>query len=79
MVQTFNSYSGLLKNRTDFKRLIDLRDKLDDIWWRWLKWDERRKCITYRPEYAPNVRLNAKYSLNLKCYNNDKRRNRRAA
>lgn len=77
MMQTFNSYSGLLKNRTDFKRLIDLRDKLDSVWWRWLKWDERRKCIIYQPEYAPNVRLNTKYSLNLKCY--DTRRNRRAA
>ena len=76
MVDVFNSYSGLLKNRTDYKRLLELRDKLSPDWWQWLSWDGKRKCITYKQGYSPNERLNIKYHLNLKHY--DTIRNHRA-
>lgn len=68
MVDTFNSYSGLLKNRTDYKRLLELRDKLSPEWWQWLEWDDKRKCIKYKQGYSPNERLNNKYNLKLKRY-----------
>lgn len=76
MVSVFNSYSGLLKNRTDYKRLLDLKGKLSPDWWKWLEWDSERKCITYRQGYSPNERLNNKYHLKLKRY--DTIRNHRA-
>lgn len=68
MVSVFNSYSGLLKNRTDYKRLLKLRDKLSPEWWQWLEWDSRRKCLIYKQGYSPNERLNNKYHLKLKRY-----------
>ena len=76
MVSIINSYSGLLKNRTDYKRLLELRDKLSPEWWQWLEWDSKRKCITYKQGYSPNERLNNKYHLKLKHY--DTIRNHRA-
>lgn len=76
MVSVFNSYSGLLKNRTDYKRLLELRDKLSPEWWQWLEWDNKRKCITYKQGYSPNERLNNKYHLKLKRH--DTIRNHRA-
>jgi len=76
LVETFNSYGGLLKNRTDHKRLMDLKDKLSSEWWQWLEWDKRRQCVTYKPEYSINERLNKKYHLKLKQH--DKIRHHRA-
>ena len=76
MVSVFNSYSGLLKNRTDYKRLLELRDKLSPDWWQWLEWNAMRKCITCKQGYFPNERLNNKYHLKLKRY--DTIRNYRA-
>lgn len=78
MLSVFNSYSGLLKNRTDYKRLLELRDRLSPEWRQWLKWDERRLCLTARAEYSTNARLNDKYNLNIhqhKTKHYDTRRN----
>lgn len=66
MVSSFNSYSGLLKSRTDYARLISLRDEVATCWWKWLAWDQRRLCITYKPQYSIHSRLNNKYHLHLK-------------
>ena len=71
MVSTFNSYSGILKNRTDYRRLLDLRGKLSMDWWRYLEWDDKRRCIIYRQGYSPNERLNRKYNLNIHFKNRD--------
>ena len=79
MMSVFNSYSGQLKNRTDFKRLMELKDKLSPEWWQWLEWDGRRKCLAFKPEYSPNKRLDNKYHLHLKRYNNEQRANQQAA
>ncbi|UKK52148.1 hypothetical protein L6472_06090 [Prevotella sp. E13-17] len=75
-VSTVNSYTGLLKNRTSFRRICRLRDAVAAEWWQWLEWDYNRKCITYKQGDSPNERLNDKYHLNLKCY--DTIRNHRA-
>lgn len=82
MVQSFNSYSGLLKNRTDYKRLLHLREILTPEWWKYLKWDNKKKCITYREGYSVKERLNKKYFLNIKLKKGkdyDKFRKTRAA
>lgn len=79
MLSTFNSYSGLLKNRCDYKRLIDLRNKLSDDWWQWLEWNDRKKCLSYREGFSEKARLNRKYKLNLKVSKNEQNRIRRAA
>lgn len=75
LVSVFNSYSGLLKNRTDYKRLLELKDKLSPEWWKWLDWDKNRQCVTFKHEYSPNARLNKKYNLKLK--KNEQTRNSR--
>lgn len=72
MVTVFNSYSGLLKNRTDHKRLMELKNKLSPEWWQWLEWDAGRQCVTYKPEYSVNERLNRKYHLKLKHHETDR-------
>ena len=78
MVSSFNSYSGLLKARSDYKRLMDLRGKLAKEWWQWLDWDDRRKCLVYKERYSPNRRLEKKYKLHLKHHKHDKTRDHRA-
>lgn len=66
MVQSFNSYGGLLKNRIDHNRLMKLKDTLAPEWWQYLEWNERKQCITYKKEYSVRERLNRKYNLKLK-------------
>lgn len=68
-ISTVNSYSGLLKNRTSYKRICQLREAIDEQWWCWLDWDERRQCVVCKPEYSLNARLNRKYHLRLKSRN----------
>jgi len=77
MTASFNSYGGLLKARSDYKRLMDLRGKIGKEWWQWLAWDDRRKCLVFQEYYSPNRRLDRKYKLHLKRYRNDKTRNPR--
>lgn len=71
MVSVFNSYSGLLKNRTDHRRLIQLKNKLSPEWWLFLEWDERRLCLVCKQEFKIYERLNDKYHLNLKKKKHD--------
>ena len=66
MLSSFNSYSGLLKNRTDFRRLEQLRQMVSSEWYAWLQYDDRRRCLKYFPKYSVKERLNKKYHLKLK-------------
>ena len=74
MVECFNSYSGQLKNRTDYWRLLALRDRLDNEWWRWLRWNGQRHCLAYREGFTPNERLIRKYRITLKKKRHEKSR-----
>ena len=65
-VATINSYTGLLKNRTSYKRIIHLKAVIGDDWWAWLDWDQRRQCVVSKPQYSFRARLNSKYHLKLK-------------
>ena len=67
-VASMNSYTGLLKNRNERKRTRKLRDALDQSWWEFAEWDDRRQCVRLRPPFTRNARLNKKYHLNLKRY-----------
>ena len=75
-VSMVNSYTGLLKNRTSYQRIITLKNTIDNKWWTWLGWDSVRQCVQYKPEYSVKEQLNIKYNLKLKHYEN--LRNRRA-
>ena len=76
VLSSINSYTGLMKGRTDFNRIMHLRDSLSSEWWEMLDWDERRLCATYKPEFSVNARLIRKYHLKVKRY--DKTRDPRA-
>ncbi|MBR6831616.1 MAG: hypothetical protein IKM58_06020, partial [Tidjanibacter sp.] len=65
-ISTVNSYTGLLKNRTSYRRICQLREAIADDWWAWLDWDHRRLCVTSKPQYSFRARLNSKYHLKLK-------------
>ena len=76
-LDSMNSYFGLLKQRTDYQRMLWLRDEIAPEWWQFLQWDDRRKCVTAQPEWSWRARMDRKYHLNLK--NHGKRRTRPAA
>ena len=65
-ISTVNSYTGLLKNRTSYKRIMVLKEAISDDWWQWLDWNQRRQCVVSKPEYTFRARLNDKYHLKLK-------------
>ena len=65
-ISTVNSYTGLLKNRTSYRRICQLHEAIADDWWTWLDWDQRRLCLVSKPQYSFRARLNSKYHLKLK-------------
>ena len=65
-ISTVNSYTGLLKNRTSYKRIMVLKETIADDWWQWLDWDTRRQCVVSKPEHTFRQRLCKKYNLKLK-------------
>lgn len=65
-VASINSYTGLMKNRNEYRRIGELREKVDPSWWEFVEWDDRRQCVRCRPGFTRNERLNRKYHLNLK-------------
>ena len=67
-ISTVNSYTGLLKNRTSYKRIMRLKAAIGDDWWLWLEWDQRRLCVVSKPKYAFRMRLRKKYHLKIRRY-----------
>ena len=78
-VASVNSYTGLLKNRTDYGRIRKIREAISPEWWSWCFWNEDKQALAYLPHFSPRARLAKKYHINLKSYSNDKTRNRRAS
>ena len=62
-VSSINSYTGLLKLRTDYGRIRCLRAMIGPEWWNYLSWDERRLCVSYRPGFTPKERIRRMYNL----------------
>lgn len=77
-LSSVNSYFGLLKQRTDYRRMMELKDAIAPSWWEFVRWDEERYCVTCREEFSWRTRMDRKYHLKL---NTDygKRRTRNAA
>lgn len=71
-VSSVNSYLGLLKSRTSYRRIQKVIGKIAPEWWQWLQWDARRLCVIFQPGHTLNDRLNNKYNLKIKKY--EKRR-----
>ena len=65
-VASVNSYTGMLKNRTDYQRMVSLIKMIDNEWWRYVCWNASRQCVAVYEKYKEAERLNRKYSLNLK-------------
>lgn len=65
-IATVNSYTGLLKNRTSYKRIMALKETIANDWWQWLDWNQRRLCVVSKPQHTFRARLNDKYHLKLK-------------
>ena len=65
-VCSVNSYTGMLKNRTDYKRLVAFIQEIDDSWWKYTYWNLRHQCVAAYPRYSERERLNRKYKLHLK-------------
>jgi hypothetical protein len=65
-VASINSYTGLLKSRTDFKRIGALHEAIGPEWWAFCRWDAGRQCLAYLPRYTINERLNQEFHLHLK-------------
>lgn len=65
-ISTINSYTGLLKNRSSFRRICKLRDTIGSDWWQWIDWDYRRLCVISKPQHTFRQRLCKKYNLKLK-------------
>ena len=51
LIASVNSYTGILKNRTDYKRMIRFVGMLDDEWKSMLTWDKRRLCVVAKEGY----------------------------
>lgn len=66
MVSSVNSYTGLLKNRTSYRRIEKLRAMIAPAWWQWVAWDSGRSCIVCKPGYTVRERLSRKYRLKIK-------------
>ena len=75
-ISTINSYTGLLKGRSSYNRIMHIRELIDEQWWEWLVWNDKRFCINYKPEHSFGIRASIKYNLkNLKSYET-RRKNR---
>ena len=47
-----NSYTGLTKNRTNFKATQEIRKRIAEAWWEFLDWDSRRQCVVCNPGWS---------------------------
>ena len=65
-MSSINSYLGLLKTRTDYRRLEHLVEGIAPEWWEYFDYDQQRRCVNCKPEYSIKSRLNKKYHLRLK-------------
>lgn len=63
---SINSYTGMLKNRTDYQRMIKLIQCVDSSWWTYAYWNRQRQCVSVYQKYCERERLNKKYKLHLK-------------
>lgn len=76
-ISTVNSYTGLLKGRTSYRRICALRAAIGSTWWQWLEWDQTRLCVISKPSDTFHSRLKRKY--HIKTQNHETIRTNRIA
>lgn len=74
ILDSFNSYSGMLKTRNGYKILMRLKDALSEEWWQYVEFDACRLCLVVKEEYNRKSQLNKKYNLKLKNYETKRKR-----
>ena len=62
-LSSVNSYFGLLKTRTDHKRLLALLQVINLDWWYYCHYNPRRQCIAANESYSHRNLINRKYHL----------------
>ena len=62
-LSSVNSYFGLLKTRTDHKRLLALLQVINLEWWRYCHYSPRRQCIVANESYSHRSLINSKHHL----------------
>lgn len=75
-IATINSYTGLLKGRSSYQRITDMREAISSEWWEWLYWDDRRLCVNTKPRHSFCARAKRKYNLKHLHCNETRRKNR---
>lgn len=60
---SINSYFGLLKNRTDYYKMIELLRIIDLEWWHYCYFDVRKNCISAVASQSYKMRLCRKYHI----------------
>ena len=48
LVDSVNSYTGLTKNRNNYKTTQKIKGAIGQDWWEFLDWDARRQCVVYK-------------------------------
>jgi hypothetical protein len=78
-LDTVNCYLGMLKTRTDYKRLKRMIAAIGIEWWRYYHYNPRRRCVVANREYTHNDTINKKYNLftlkNIADYDTDRKAN----
>ena len=59
-MQSVNSYTGMLKTKSDFNKVCILKRKIANGWWRILFWSNKKLCVQYFDKYSFNNRLRNK-------------------
>lgn len=65
-ISSVNSYTGLLKNRQDYGRMMKLVGMIDEEWWKYAEWDAARHCVVTRDGYKHKQLLAKKYHIKSK-------------
>ena len=63
LLASVNSYTGLMKNRTDYKRIGILRRTIDGGWWKYVRWDAMRRCLVYKEGWGIRDRMKRRWRL----------------
>lgn len=65
-LSTMNSYIGMLKNRTDYYKMMALLRMVSLEWWHYCFWNVRRQCISPVPSQRHRQRVCRRYGLKIK-------------
>lgn len=65
-LSSINSYFGLLKNCTDYYKILELLRMVDLEWWSYCYFNIKKKCISAVPSQGYKQRIYKRYNINFK-------------